>query len=172
MKEIRREFLWQESLVCCETQCHSPIKRGVRCLFLTLKQVEGWWIHSVSLWAVSSRWVENVWLVSEETQAWFLFWWWEWSSRGCSCSGHILSTFVRVKGAWASLGRDAAAPEKGQSIKKDHYKSEQAVCWFRYGHIGLRRDISRHAYDFCTCDCSMIINTAFRKSEEVSSERS
>lgn len=171
MKEVWREFIWQESLVCCETQCHSPIKRGARWLFLILKQVEGWWVYSVSLWSVSSYWVGNVCLIPEETQACFLLWWWERSSRGCSCPGHFLSAFVRVKTSWASLGPDAAAPGKGQS-RKTIPKVNRLFVDAGDGHIRSRRAISRCAYDFCTCDCSMIINTAVRTSEEASSERS
>lgn len=131
MKEVWREFIWQESLVCCETQCHSPIKRGARWLFLTLKQVEGWWVHSVSLWSVSSYWVGNVWLIPEETQGLLsslvvgtkqqrlLL---PWTFPFSICEG---KDFMSVPWTRCSCTRE-------RTVKKDHSKSEQTVCWCRW----------------------------------------
>lgn len=89
-----------------------PKRKQWEMLSLTLKQVEGHWVHSVSSMPVPKNWVDKC----------LTYTWGNTELAFCSgggseewvlLPGHVLPEFVGAKGAWASPGPCAATPEKG-----------------------------------------------------------
>lgn len=109
-KGFWREYLQGESLGGFESQFYFSRGKGGKCFSLTRKQVEGHWVHSVTL--MSAEGWTSICFIGEETESL--------PSTlvvgvkaGCSWPGHILWEFVGVKGTRASLGPEMATPEKG-----------------------------------------------------------